>query len=73
MADELGPTGEFPHGKIHESDEGELSIAVGHTPDGKVLMDFGVPTPWLGMEPDQAKEIAKALLHHADEAEKMRG
>ena len=60
----MGATGEFPDGKLTESDEGALEYAVGHT-DGKVVIDFGTPTVWFGMEPEQAIQLAQVLLDHA--------
>ena len=60
----VGATGEFPDGKLKESDDGGLHFAVGHT-DGKVVVDFGTPTAWIGMEPEQAVELAECLLSHA--------
>ena len=62
--DEMGATGEFPDGKLTKSDDGALHFAVGHT-DGKVVIDFGTPTAWVGMEPEQAVELAECLLSHA--------
>lgn len=63
----LGATGEFPKGKIHESDEGETRIAVGHR-EGNVILDFGTPTTWLGFPPETALELARAIQQHAHEA-----
>lgn len=61
----LGPTGQFPEGKLSEHDEGEIKIAVGHD-KGKVIIDFGAKVTWLGFTPDQAEDIADALLKHAN-------
>jgi len=63
--DELGATGEFPEGHLTESDEGEIKFAVGYK-DGKVVLDFGGPVAWMGMHPDQAKELASLLLKWAN-------
>lgn len=59
-----GPTGKFPQGKLTENDEGELTIAIGHK-DGKIVLDFGTPTAWVGFDADQADQIADALRAHA--------
>ena len=61
----LGPTGEFPEGKLTDQDEGEIKFAVGYT-DGKVVIDFGGPVAWVGMSRDQAKELARSILKYAD-------
>lgn len=55
-----GATGNFPEGKLNEQDEGEIRITVGHV-DGKVVIDFGTPTTWIGFTPDQADSIAALL------------
>ena len=60
----LGPTNRFPEGKVHPTDEGELKLAVGHG-NGKVFMDFGSPTAWIGFTRRQAIDIAKVLIEHA--------
>lgn len=60
----LGATGNFPLGKLSEDDEGELRLAIGHTPE-KVLLNFGKPVAWIGFAPDEAEEIANLLKEHA--------
>lgn len=67
-AEALGPTGQFPHGKLTPSDEGEIRIGLTHV-DGKVVFDFGKPTAWIGFTPAQARDIAVLLLKNADAAE----
>lgn len=64
----LGPTGQFPRGKIHDSDEGETRIAVGHK-EGNVILDFGKPVVWLGFPPAQALELARTIQQHAHAAQ----
>lgn len=63
----LGPTGQFPEGKLHQSDEGEIKLAIGHK-EGKVVIDFGSQVTWIGFTPNQAEEIAALILKHADAA-----
>lgn len=62
-----GPTGQFPDGKMFKHDEGEIAFAVGH-PNGKVVLDFGSPVAWVGMEPMQAIALANSLISHAKKA-----
>ena len=67
MADEpknLGPTGEFPDGKLTPRDEGGLAYAVGEVRD-KVVINFGTPVASIGMTPQQAVQLAGAILAHA--------
>lgn len=61
----LGPTQKFPHGKLVPADEGEIRFAVAHAA-GKVIIDFGKPTAWLGMQPEQAIALAEAIKRHAN-------
>ena len=61
---QLGASGKFPEGKLVPHDEGEITLAVG-TRDGKVVMEFGQPTAWVGYTPQQAVQIAESLLKHA--------
>lgn len=62
--DVLGKTGRFPHGKIQESDEGEIRFQVGRQ-GNKVLLDFGKrPIAWIGMTGDQAIELGNSLRKH---------
>jgi hypothetical protein len=58
----LGPTGEFPRGKIYESDEGAFTFRIGRHSDGTVIIDFGKSITWLGLEPDIAAEFCKKIL-----------
>lgn len=64
---ELGATGRFPQGKVAPHDEGELRLGVAND-KGKVFVDFGKPIRSLGMDPEQANELADLLKRHADAA-----
>lgn len=63
----LGDTGRYPQGALTKDDEGELRYAVG-TKDGKVCIDFGKPVAWVGMDADQALELACTLVKQAANA-----
>lgn len=65
----LGATGKFPQGKFNANDEGELNIAVGVDPKTKkVIIDFGKPVAWLGMDPESAHKFADFIKKRADDA-----
>lgn len=67
-----GPTGEFPEGKINDSDEGELEIAAYiDTKASAIIMNFGTRIEWFGMGPDMARSMANHLLFLADDLEQM--
>jgi hypothetical protein len=65
---EIGATGEFPQGKLTASDKGELGIKVFSIP-GKIVVEFGTQITWIGMDPEQARNLADSLRRHADAAE----
>lgn len=66
----LGATGEFPNGKLNEEDEGELKLTVGIDPDSKnVIIDFGKPVAWLGMDAESALKFAEFITKRAKEAQ----
>ena len=67
VLEKLGKTGKFPEGKITPQDEGEIMMAVG-SKDGKVILDFGTPVTWIGMNPMQAKQLGMSLIQQAEEA-----
>lgn len=60
----LGPTGDYPHGKLGRDDEGGLNIGITNR-DGAVVVHFGTPVAWFGMPPEQAIEFAKTIMKHA--------
>ena len=60
----IGKRGTFSRGKIHPSDEGDLSMAIGHSAS-EVVIQFGTPVGWLGLEPDKAEAFANLILQHA--------
>lgn len=68
MAEKLGPTGDFPRGRVHPSDQGGFRLAVASKGD-TVLVDFGKPVAWIGFSPTEARAFAKLLTKHAANAE----
>jgi hypothetical protein len=65
----MAKTGNFPAGKLIDSDEGEIQIAIGIR-DGAVVIDFGTPMVWIGFYSSHARQIAAALIAKADELDK---
>lgn len=59
-----GALGSFPDGQLSKGDEGAIQFAVGEK-DGKVVIDFGTPVHWIGLTPQQACDIASAILKRA--------
>lgn len=71
MATPLGATGKHPLGKLTDTDQGEIRMAIG-ADSGRVLLDFGTPCRWVGMTPEQARDIARSILESAGKAQKQR-
>jgi hypothetical protein len=66
----VGPTGDFPHGKLNDDDEGGINVALSRhrAPDGTqmVRLDFGPkPVAWLSLPSEQAIHFAMSLLKFA--------
>ncbi len=59
-----GATGLFPDGQLTPEDEGAIQFGVTGK-DGKVVLEFGTPVAWIGMEPQQAADLAMTMLKHA--------
>jgi hypothetical protein len=63
---ELGATGKHPQGKLNDTDEGEIRMAIAYDKfDGIVRLEFGKPVAWLGLPPPEAIQLAEKLLWHA--------
>lgn len=63
----LGATGKFPDGKLNKDDEGELRMKIGES-KGRVIIDFGKPVTWFGLDKKSAIEFAESVLKHAKDA-----
>lgn len=62
----LGATSRHPSGSVHASDEGEIRMGVASDDKtGKVMLNFGKPVAWLAFNPEEAIDVAKALIQHA--------
>lgn len=64
----LGRTDKFPQGKLNGGDAGEIVVGI-RIEQGKVILGFGDPITWLGMDPASARQVAEGLLQAADECE----
>jgi hypothetical protein len=57
----IGPTGDYPLGKLNASDEGGLSIAL--TREGNnIVINFNTPVAWLALPLQQAEVFARTIL-----------
>lgn len=65
---ELGPTGEFPEGKLNPDDQGEIAIRIAaDAAKNVVVIDFGRPVQWVAMPPRKAAELSQLLMAKAAE------
>lgn len=60
-------SGQFPDGKLTNSDEGACGLQV-TTMGEKVILAFGEPTSWVGMTGDQAAKLGADLIKRAKQA-----
>lgn len=60
MFPNIGPTGQFPRGKLHEDDQGSLRASVGVV-DGFIVINFGTTLNWLALTPEGALQQCMAL------------
>lgn len=66
MDEKLGPTGNFPKGKLE--DKGEL--AVGFTVDHEqrvIFQNFGTMLSWVALDSATARLVGRKLIDMADE------
>jgi hypothetical protein len=57
---------QFPRGKLNDSDEGELQMKIG-VRDRTVILDFGKPVVWLGLDYHTAMNLAANIMKRAQE------
>ena len=68
----FGATGNYPMGTLGKGDEGEISFGVA-SHRGKVIINFGKPVAWLGMDARQAASLAALLIQHANRCRNIGG
>jgi len=66
----LGPTGDFPEGKVNDDDEGALVMGM-TIMDGVIVLHFGTQISWIGLDVNTARAIAAGLNVKADELEAL--
>lgn len=62
----MGKTNDYPRGKLNEHDEGGLRIAIG-VQDRTIIVDFGTPTAWIGLDKQTALALAASLTEKASQ------
>lgn len=63
----LGPTGDFPQGKLKDDDEGGLMVGIAADPAKNMLfINFATKVAWVGLPPKDARAFAAAIVAAAD-------
>ena len=70
LSQNIGALHDHPEGRLTDKDDGALQYAVAQT-GGKVIVNFGTPVSWIGMNPEDAEAMANVLMAKAREARKM--
>lgn len=68
---DFGPTGRFPDGKKDAGDQGVLCFGV-TAEKGLVVIAFGTPVAWLGLNIEHAEALAAELKLRAAELRLVR-
>ena len=69
----MGATGQYPYGKLHKDDQGELTVAMAvDRSQGVLRMEFGKPVAWLALPAAHARHLAKLLTASADELDRRK-
>lgn len=66
LKETLGPTKDFPHGKLVPHDEGGLIFGV-TVFNGRVVFDFGTPVRSIGFTREGALELAELIKRRAEQ------
>lgn len=61
---QFGATDDFPRGKLNSDDEGGLQFGIA-IKDKTVILDFGKPVAWLGMDKATAMQLGALLIDKA--------
>lgn len=57
---------EYTDGRISADDDGSLTFKIGADAEKNVIViEYSKPTVWVGMQPQQAIELAQMLIKHA--------
>jgi hypothetical protein len=63
-SEKIGPTGEYPQGKLNADDAGELQMFVGIEGDC-VRIEFGTAVKWCAMDEWTALELGAKIISAA--------
>jgi hypothetical protein len=68
----LGPTGEYPKGRLNKDDDGELAVGFSIHEGGRALiMNFGKPIEWFAMKEDELRGLIDLLKRKLVELEAL--
>jgi hypothetical protein len=62
----FGPTGDFPMGKLNDTDEGEITLGIAaDTKNQRVILNFGKPVAWIGFTYESAMAMSESFRNKA--------
>jgi hypothetical protein len=63
-----GPTGKFPQGRIHPTDEGELRfVLITDKKRNVIVFEFGKSVKWFALDKAVARTLGNAIFERAKE------
>jgi hypothetical protein len=62
----FGSTGDFPRGKLSETDQGGLNVGIAVL-DRTLVINFGTPIVWIGLDYHSAVQFAETILKRAED------
>ncbi len=61
----------YPNGRLNANDDGALAFAIAADKErGLVIIDFGKPTEWIGLAPNDVSVLVEKLVEKAREVAK---
>lgn len=66
LREHFGATGRYPEGSLGSHDQGGLQFGITYDAEKRrVIVNFGTPVSWLGMNASHARDLGYALIRHA--------
>jgi hypothetical protein len=62
----------YPRGQLNAADEGALLIRIA-VQDRTIIVDFGKPVMWLGLDASTARALGEKLIARADDVAQVGG
>lgn len=63
--DKFGPINNYQRGKLNDDDGGEIRVGM-YIRDKTLIVDFGVPVKWIGLDKGSALTLAIGILENVE-------